>query len=391
MEMSTELTSEILHRLQTAESILTSKCVCKEWNSVLAHKRIGLLFGFTQKVREEKVTQLFYKELIEEEDIYTMTEDFHQMLFGNNGGWHIIQPSDKNMSHPIVGSCNGLVCFYVSHHGIQDPIYIMNPTTGEHLHLPQIRDPTPTPQISWEPRYVVGGFGYCEHTGEYKVVRIQVGGKVDVHTLGDNKGWRNIGEFPFIFRESGVYAHGCIFWINHYSYHNDQIVSFNLDDETFQSHSPPPHHIYENAFSIPILGMVFSGARLLFYNLHNIYDLRIDFWAPISDNDFHARAPGVEWNWELKRSIILGRDSYMFIRRPYKLIALGKNNDILMQNNRCLMRYNELNRTLTEIAVIDCAKVRVIPHMRSTVSLMNFGGKSETCTDEVHATNRFRV
>nr|QBG82593.1 F-box protein At3g07870-like [Papaver somniferum] len=273
--MLPDLTPETLHLLPSAQDILASKFVCKEWNYVLADKRIGLLFGFTQKVTEEKVTQLFYREQIEEEDYYTMMGDFYQMLFGNNGTWNIIRSYDENMSHPIVGSCNSL------------------------------------------------------------------------------------------------------------------IVSFNLENETFQSHSPPPHHIYENGgFSTPKLGMVFSGVHLLFYNIHDIYDLRIDFWAPISDNDIHARATGVEWNWELKRSIVLEEPLNLWWP-PYKLIALGKNNDVLFQNNRCLTCYNELSRTLTKIAEIRWEKVRVIPHMRSAVSLRNFGGQSETCTDDDHATNIF--
>ena len=381
MDMLPELTTKILQHLQNTETILASKCVSKEWNTILGDKRIGLLFGVTPRIGKE-VTQLFYRE-----------EDFSPIVTSNNhdDGTHE-DLIDLIKLHPIVGSCNGLVCFYVSHHGIQDPVYVMNPETGEHLHLPQLCIPIARDRVlSWYPRYnVIGGFGYCQRTNEYKVVRINMDGKVQIHTLGDKRGWRNIPEeIHYAFRRSGVYAHGCIFWKD-YSW-DKRIVSFNLDTETFFQHSPPPYIPFKE---YPELGMFMFGVRLLFYYIHNegTNQVRIDIWAPISKKNIHTWAPGGEWNWNPEMSFFLEEDLDEEWHTYYPITLIGKNKDLLLWNTGRLLRYNALTRTWTEIwgkLLWETSRVAIVPHMRSTVSLKNFGGQSETCTHDVHATNTF--
>ena len=383
MDMLPELTTDILQRIQIAESVLSSKCVSREWRTILGDKRIGLLFGVTPRIGKDKVTQLFYRE-----------EDFSGIVTANNHD----APNDEThvdwtMLHPLVGSCNGLVCFYVSHHDIQDPVYIMNPETGEHLHLPELCIPiTPDRVVSWYPRNnIIGGFGYSQRTDEYKVVRIHMDGKVQIHTLGDKRGWRNMAkEIPYIFRNSGVYAHGCIFWLD-CCQQDVGIISFNLDTETFHQHLPPPHQITGNDFRMntyPSLGMVMFGVRILFYYIHDgIERPRLDLWAPISGKNIHTWAPDGKLNWKYKTSIYFEGDEWPTCNP----IAFVNDKDILFWKSRRLMRYNTLTSTWTEIwgALRWETRVAIIPHMRSAVSLKNFGGQSEACTHDVHDANTF--
>lgn len=96
-------------------------------------KRIGLLFSAVpnggQNVTFENgdITQMFYTEHFSENEFSIITAP----EIDPNSGVH-------KHTFQMVGSCNGLVCLYVLHDQVRDPIYIINPSTGQQLILPQI-------------------------------------------------------------------------------------------------------------------------------------------------------------------------------------------------------------------------------------------------------------
>ncbi|OVA07453.1 hypothetical protein BVC80_8779g9 [Macleaya cordata] len=159
----------------------------------------------------------------------------------------------------MLGSCNGLVCFFVPHDGMDDPIYICNPITGEYVYLPRFT----CGKHASSHHKLVGGFGYLHSTNEYKVVRTyydydepSLVGHVQVYTLGDGNGWRNKGDTTHFIGSSGVFANGYLHWIDIGAKKN--IVAFDLAEEEFRLLPSPPCLLLRSRnlvyFSLQLLG-----------------------------------------------------------------------------------------------------------------------------------------
>lgn len=333
---------------------------------MLGNKRIGLLFSAVPNngrhvlLDEGDSTQMFYTKHITE-------ESFHTVITGQ------IDPEtgDRKHTFQIVGSCNGLVCLYVRHKCSGDPIYIINPATGEQLILPGIcRHPTYfSGGTSGTSRNVIGGFGYCEHSDEYKVLRIHEDCMVQVFTLGDKRGWRHTGYCPYSFLcKTGLYAQGHLYWLEWCSRSQKmELQSFDLSREEFRDLSLPSYHneglyVEENAR----VGMILYGPRLcVYYTHHTVEGVRVDFWLVTEDN-----------TWKIKKSTLLPWLEYSSPR--YVPIAFGDDDKILLWKRRRLMCYHSSTGNLEEIGgdIHHQTDIVVTPHMMTHVSLMAFGGKS---------------
>ncbi|XP_026420186.1 putative F-box protein At1g71320 [Papaver somniferum] len=260
-----------------------------------------------------------------------MNTELYNTIIANN------HPDDgplKRLSHPVIGSCNSLVCFYVYHDNIQDPVYIINPETGQYIHLPQ---KYMLPEECVGRINVLGGFGYCRSSDQYKVVRIDPDGKLEVNTLGDKMGWRNVEHIYVCFcgGESGVYANGCIFWLV-YKDTIKELLSFNLRSETFSTHSLPPNHIPGGNVPVdqfPAVGMMLFWVTLFVYNMHSQQENRIYFWT-LDENNKDLSTPADEPGhliWRRRFSINLPKQNNDWL--TYNPIALGNNNDVLLWDN----------------------------------------------------------
>lgn len=136
-DLPKDLRLEIFSRLPP-EPLLKCKLVCKTWESILSHKKVGILFLF--RSGWERNLHLYYGDY---EEIFSKInsekEDcsFKTLTKINHPG---INLRDRHsFVDQMVGSCNGLVCFRVPHHQVNDPVYICNPITREYINLPRLK------------------------------------------------------------------------------------------------------------------------------------------------------------------------------------------------------------------------------------------------------------
>ncbi|XP_026459890.1 F-box protein At3g07870-like [Papaver somniferum] len=209
-DLPDDLRLEILSRLPP-EPLLNRKLVCKTWQSLLSHQKVGLLF----LIRSDRETNLkhYYGDYDEIFSRSSTDEEFSFKSLTKIKHPEINRRQIHSFLDHIVGSCNGLVCMRVPHHQVNDPVYIFNPTTMEYINLPRLK---------YKFAYVVSGFGYHPKTNKYKVIRISYpdriysnttdakGFVVEVYTLGSGIGWRSIGEITYQLYKRGVLANGSL-------------------------------------------------------------------------------------------------------------------------------------------------------------------------------------
>ncbi|XP_026382703.1 F-box/kelch-repeat protein At3g06240-like [Papaver somniferum] len=148
----------------------------------------------------------------------------------------------------ILGSCNGLICLQ------SDPelLFVWNPITNDYHKLPQAPN---------EPQGVVFpvkifGFGYDCKTGDYKVVKIFMPGRVKlskvwiyIYTLGTNS-WRVLADVPYVFflsgeLKNGTGLNGLLRWLVHPLGRGNRpiriVLCFDVGNEKFgEMHLPIP-------------------------------------------------------------------------------------------------------------------------------------------------------
>ncbi|XP_026447161.1 F-box protein At3g07870-like [Papaver somniferum] len=172
-------------------------------------------------------------------------------------------PLHNNFSFPhLVGSCNGLVCIFILHDKLRDPIYIFNPITKEEVYLPEL---VVTERMC---KGTSSGFGYISSTNLYKIVRIFYPshphkGQIQVYTLGSSCGWRDKGTTSINMETGmgGIHVNGIIYWLG-----VDSIGSFDLADEEFRFVSVPPFMVDLMSASEEHCGLTSFGGYLCFYD-----------------------------------------------------------------------------------------------------------------------------
>ncbi|XP_026382497.1 putative F-box protein At1g46840 [Papaver somniferum] len=159
-DLHISIMSEILYRVPL-EFVVSCKLVSKKWNDILSQRKVaGILFLVGSYW--ERNFQLYYGNL---SDILK-TSDPEQFSYKKFIKMNHPLVNRREFAHPenfFVGSRNGLVCFSVPHHCINDPVYITNPISGEYVNLPRLHP---------KRGLVISGFGYLRSSNEYKVVRI---------------------------------------------------------------------------------------------------------------------------------------------------------------------------------------------------------------------------
>ncbi|XBI14535.1 hypothetical protein VPH35_057107 [Triticum aestivum] len=157
---------------------------------------------------------------------------------------------------PLTKPLHGLVLIrsvFLGGHNLGDGYDVCNPSTGEFLYLPDTRLPLKTiirysNTQDHPPCYmdVAYGFGYSSVTHEYKAVRMFSSGYVpattccEVLVLGVPACWRPTAQQP---PECVVEEHNPAVFLNgylHFLCKDGGIITFSVNDETFDSLSPPP-------------------------------------------------------------------------------------------------------------------------------------------------------
>ena len=298
MNLPTAVVVEILLKL-SAKSVVACKSVCKAWHGLISDPQFAELHFAQAKpcalVRTEEKTRIsraLYvvdpedvrgfdfgecscEEATSEWDVYCNCYKSMklgsklkiplrnaQFALGEKDGANVSLQAENGASRKrctklnlkprdhkcnVVNSCNGLLC--LSEPLRNNPVAICNPITGEFVNLPKAFH-----SANYD-SFVDCGLGFSTGTNQYKVVRIITrfwvrfeGGLnnyhstvAEVHTLGTSS-WRRIGDGPYSRRKLGfpTFLNGFLHWLCIDKGGPECIVSFNLDNEQFQSVPPPP-------------------------------------------------------------------------------------------------------------------------------------------------------
>ncbi|XP_026449675.1 F-box protein At3g07870-like [Papaver somniferum] len=202
--LPSDIVLDILSRLPT-ESILECKFVSKPWKNVVKHPSFSLKhLNHLNAFDSGKLSFIF-----RDPQPYPYTEYDESLNRLKTTRINFIPPTENCC---ILGSCNGLICFFAWFKDHYSPAYICNPITREYVVLPEVNV-----------RYMLTGFGYIPSTNEYKVVSVcnqkgdQKFGNVQVYTLGSGIGWRNLGSIEIkisYVSQPGEFANGAIYWVD---------------------------------------------------------------------------------------------------------------------------------------------------------------------------------
>lgn len=244
---------DILSRLQT-ESVSECKLVCKSWRNQVRHPSFSRMQ--LTHLSDDPAGNLTF--LLLKPYRYTEHQQIHYFEYDHEYETHRIRkinikpPFDENSGgYGIIGSVNGLICLNACNdHTLFDyqPAYICNPVTKEYVIVPKLNREMGGGDVNLRQNFhdVYSGFGYLRSSNEYKVVRLDRRPNfegVEVYTLGNGNGWRNVaGEygidlsvFSFV-NDYGVFANETLHWITL----DGKIVAFNLADENFCELPPLP-------------------------------------------------------------------------------------------------------------------------------------------------------
>ncbi|KAG5539167.1 hypothetical protein RHGRI_019653 [Rhododendron griersonianum] len=173
----------------------------------------------------------------------------------------------KDHEFKVVNSCNGLLCLCEPSTDLyntvwRNPIAVCNPITGEYINLPAA--------IQWDESRKCSisihcGLGFSPKMNEYKVIRIRGpfstkerdnGSMTEIHTVGTGS-WKRICNVPSSLRGNlgpPTYLNGSLHWICDGDKDSNCIMSYDFDNEKFQSLPPPPFKLSrDGAMSLGVL------------------------------------------------------------------------------------------------------------------------------------------
>ncbi|KAL3510504.1 hypothetical protein ACH5RR_029905 [Cinchona calisaya] len=342
-DLPTYILVDIFSRIPRT-TIISMKRICKTWYNLISDPHFGNTYFATQCTVS---LVLSGRNFISSFPKLRTDCDYNAQT---NREKILITPADFSGDRgTLLGSCNGLICFSIISNSKQScTLYIFNPQLKECARLPQ-------PKVEKIIRDDVYGFGFCPATGHYKVLRIltkkwQRGkSEAQVHTIGIDDCWRNIGEnchFPMAkkwpehlnkARICEVTLMGALHWIVEDSHAPEFLYSFDMDEEEVCPIPPPPIVGERNCWTS--LG-VLRDCLCLF---HSICPLNIDIWW--------MRDYGVVSSWT-KESILADYIPVGLEVRAVLPILVWKNDEILMSTD-CgpLISYCPRDEKCTEVGI----------------------------------------
>ncbi|XP_076939951.1 F-box/kelch-repeat protein At3g23880-like [Bidens hawaiensis] len=213
-----DLVEQILILLD-AKDLIRFKSVCKSWRSLITSYR------FVNR---------------------HLNHSYHIDRYINENDRRISLVYDPYVRFELLGSSNGLVCFYDGCF----KFYVGNPLTREAKLLR-----FPSPQILLP---LCWGFGYDSSKDDYKVIigAMNQDRRLLVHVLSMiSNTWREIGEVKYIcfYNRVGILCNGALHWIVRGENRNRLIISFDLSKEEYKEIPPPDDGRYEYASYLGII------------------------------------------------------------------------------------------------------------------------------------------
>ncbi|XP_026432312.1 F-box/kelch-repeat protein At3g23880-like [Papaver somniferum] len=371
--LSSDIIQEIFTRLPI-KSVLQCRKVCRFWRYLLGKPKTGMLFADFPKYYS--LVDLYYGEPPWEIVNFNPNEASE---YFNKIVTQLSNVDTKFYSFRLIGSCNGLVCYKACDPNFGHVMYIFNPITGERI---RVQD------MSVDEYFQCVGFGYCHSTDEYKVVRIRYleNGKdcIQVYTLGDGNGWRDIKEIDYtsyMFQGFGVFANGALHWLDERS--NFDIVAFNLTDGILRSLPSPPCHIPVGSYYNINLGSL-GGNLYLCLRYIKRGEHMTDIWVFKKRNMNNCRR-GTRINERTCFNSftwikVFSRKWESSLTQKCQLLSLSKS-EILLWKNGSLMSCDPKDKTSKIIWYVEGPRpeVQLIPHMNSLVSLKDLGEELVDC------------
>ncbi|KAK2385902.1 F-box/kelch-repeat protein [Trifolium repens] len=261
--LSLDLVEEILCRL-SVKLLCQLRCVCKSWNSLISDPKFAkkhLCHSTTRRIHFLSCSTRRIRSCISHPPNNLLTSYPLDSLFTNEVTTNVSQleyPHNNydNLNYILRGSCNGILCLADYD---DDVILLCNPSLRKFKKLPpfqMLQQVISHVQKSY-------GFGYDLVNDNYKVVAVlnyyigvtlEIKTDVKVYTFSTNC-WKNIGEFPFDgipVELSGKFVSGTIYWLACKEQWLRKspcfIVSFDLENESFQEVPKPDYGIVDENF-----------------------------------------------------------------------------------------------------------------------------------------------
>ncbi|KAJ9551811.1 hypothetical protein OSB04_015856 [Centaurea solstitialis] len=366
-DLPVELTIDILSRLPV-KTIIHCKLVCKKWRDLvsdssfvnlhLSRSPTGFVVHHKPRVYRNGYLPPGTLKWVEIEDKVDHHHLYHDRLLSFDLNLVLIL-DDAQMRH--VGSFNGLICLwqYSLKYNLDDT-YICNPITREYMLLPRQHSPTDGfPEV-------VYGFGVSSLTGEYKVIRaFQARPNVleaEVYTLGTGH-WRSLSPIPVTYllntskQFHGPFLNNSCHWIVDYSKDpRDNILTFDLDTETFQLLPSPPESGQRKRCYVQSLSILKGCLCKL-----NTYHSELTIWV--------MKEYGIKNSWH--NEVVITREICVDLKwlpyKPIHLIVGLKDGSILMVFEDKLRENEGRVYKLTAPTQPDCALQEIATKNRGFV------------------------
>ncbi|KAL9239554.1 hypothetical protein vseg_013864 [Gypsophila vaccaria] len=330
-----------IFELLAAKSILSCKCVCKLWRSVIRNPHFNLTC--------DRITLIVHRFDDDSRDshLYLAEPEFDSILREISDGSFLrlcTQSVIKFSGLPvqtfeIVNPCNRLVCLTSNRDNVVPkrrkrskigcdwgPFFVCNPVTSDYISVKRMTPKVEIDEVCLEEHC---GFGFSAQCSRYKVLRFYSCKRrytddgplfAEIYTLGCDEEWRTVENPPQNYRweRHGLFLEGALHWIVlNKTGTEGTIAAFLFDDEMF-SFVSPPSVLSSNDFSRPPhMSLAKLRSQLCFCVW--AYDGHCDIWV--------MSEYGVQESWR-KLFVVSGPD-FM----PMKPLAYMRNGEILMLTN----------------------------------------------------------
>ncbi|KAF3668613.1 hypothetical protein FXO37_09428 [Capsicum annuum] len=288
-DLPEEIVEDIFSRLPV-NTLLRFKCLGKHW---------GTLFS----------TPRFISEHLNK---FSLDPDANYVLFDTWGRTDLIPMRNLsrviNLNQPrdfyynAVGSVNGLVC--LTSNDFYKPICLWNPLINQCMFLP-------LPNIK-RPTLVSVGFGYEQHSDDYKVMRVinycngRQETKLEVYSTKSGS-WRKVKNDVYIKVKNAVYSTNCDAIVEGFTYWfitnenglKTALASFDLRSEVF-SIIPVPEVLATESYSLRAMNSHGSLA-LLAHSSEDEFNKCLEVWVIEGGG-------GAEGVWQKKSTVNIGFD-----------------------------------------------------------------------------------
>nr|XP_043619608.1 F-box/kelch-repeat protein At3g06240-like [Erigeron canadensis] len=296
-KLSEDVLNNIFIRLP-AKQLVQMRRVCKPWNAFLSESYFikshlnhsirnkhnnEIVLAFNAAIRYRKhalpctVYDLSQSPDIKLNDLVKLPHNFPQSALHEYGGH-------------VIGSVNGLICFYIGRYYDVKGIYIWNPSLSAVKLLPPISEPL----IQYDyknnglrSRYIFSfGFGFDPMTDDYKVLKIthdrdkSVWLQVEVYSIKKDSWEFIIVDDSFPEDVVGIFVDdhdGHLYALSYFKKnHIQKIVVFDLGVESFRQMSLPDSVVA----NCNILGMLDGKLCLVSYTQH---DGKLEVWVIMNE------------------------------------------------------------------------------------------------------------